>query len=367
MRLNPVAALTALSLLANWPLIGAAMTGGDLPVAGGDAPVAGGNAPVAFAGGQAIGAPELSARTSAKLQVEDESYELHLRQLKFSHDAARELYIEQELQELIDQRVLALEAASKKASAADLTKAIKTPDVSDAEMHQFYDANRDNIRKPYEAVAGKIKEYLQKQAADTAQRRYLDSLRTKYHASAVLEPPRMAVSASGPQRGPVDAPVTIVEFSDFQCPFCGEFEPIVRGTLAKYGARVRLVYRHLPLTSLHKFAQKAAEAAVCAQRQEKFWEMHDLMFAEQSSLGVEQLKDKARRIGLDGARFDDCLDGGQAAPAVQGDVTAAEALGLSGTPSTFVNGRYIRNGISAEGLWAIVDDELRRNTLTARR
>jgi protein-disulfide isomerase len=354
MRLNPVAAtLTALSLLVACSLIAPAFAGGD--------------APVAFVGGQAVGAPELSSRTSAKLKVEDDSYELHLRQMKFAHDAARQLYIEQELQGLIDQRVLALEAAARKTSAAELTKAIKSPDVTDAELHKFYDDNRGKIRQPYDAVEGKIKEYLEKQSGDEAQRRYLDSLRAKYHASAALEPPRIAVSADGPQRGPADAPVTIVEFSDFQCPFCGEFEPIVRGALAKYGSRIRLVYRHMPLTTVHKFAQKAAEAAVCAQRQGKFWEMHDLLFAEQSSLSVEQLKDKARRIGLDGATFDDCLDSGQAAPAVQDDVIAAEALGLSGTPSSFVNGRYIRNGISAEGLSAIVEDELRRNTLTARR
>jgi protein-disulfide isomerase len=354
MRLDPVAAtLTALIVLANFQPIAPAFAGGD--------------APVAFVDGQAIGSPELNSRTSARLKVEDDSYQLHLRQLKFAHDAARQLYIEQELQGLIDQRVLALEAAVKKTGAAELVKAAKAPDITDAEMHKFYDANREQIRQPYAVIEGKIKEYLQKQSSDAAQRRYLDSLRAKYHAAVTLEPDRVAVSADGPQRGRVDAPVTIVEFSDFQCPFCGEFEPIVRGALAKYSTQVRLVYRHMPLTNLHKFAQKAAEAAVCAEKQGKFWEMHDLLFADQSSLSIEQLKDKGRRIGLDSAKFDDCLDSGAAAPAVQDDVTAAEALGLSGTPSSFVNGRYIKNGISAEALSELIDDELRRNALTARR
>jgi protein-disulfide isomerase len=104
---------------------------------------------------------------------------------------------------------------------------------------------------------------------------------------------------------------------------------------------------------------------VCAQDQGKFWEMHDLMFAEQASLDVKALKDKARRIGLDTSQFDQCLDGGKAADAVARDVNEAEKLGISGTPASFVNGRFVDGAVSVDDLSALIEDELQRKTRPA--
>lgn len=204
------------------------------------------------------------------------------------------------------------------------------------------------------------KRYLQDRATEEAKRRYFDSLRAKYGASVTMAPLREPVEASGPQRGPPDAPVTIVEFSDFQCPYCGRFTPVLRQVLAAYPTKVRLVYRYFPLSTIHPEAQKAAEAAACASNQGKFWEMHDTLFAEQGDLGVIALKEKGKRLGLDAALFDQCLDGGMASPVVAADVDAGAKLGIGATPTSFVNGRFVDGAVTFEQMTALIDDELVR-------
>ena len=324
-------------------------------------------AAVAVIGKQSITTEELNARTSEKLKAQDVAYQEQLRQLKFAYEVARQNYVEEELGSLVDDRVLALEATARKTSIEALQPQMKGAAVTDADARKFFDANSAQINQPFEQVAPQIKDYLQKQADESARRQLLDSLRKKHQARLTLEPLRTVVSASGPQRGPDGAPVTIVEYSDFQCPFCGKFEHAIRATLEKYPKQVRLVYRQLPLPSLHPFAQKAAEASLCAENQGKFWEMHDLLFAEQDKLGAEDLKEKAKRLGLDTASFAQCLDSGTTAARVSGDVADADQLGLSSTPATFVNGRFLKGAISVEALSAIIDDELERSRLIARR
>jgi protein-disulfide isomerase len=137
--------------------------------------------------------------------------------------------------------------------------------------------------------------------------------------------------------------------------------------LKKYPTQVRLIYRHYPLTGLHPNAQKSAEAAVCAQNQGKFWEMHDLLFVEQAYLTIDALKEKAKRLGLDTAIFGECLDSGKSADAVRLDAEAGQKLGITGTPATFVNGRLIHGTATFDELSAVIDDELRRAAPTARR
>jgi protein-disulfide isomerase len=128
---------------------------------------------------------------------------------------------------------------------------------------------------------------------------------------------------------------------------------------------VRLVYRYFPIASLHPQAQKAAEAAACADRQGKFWPMHDTLFAEQGALDVEALKEKAARLGLDSGRFAACLDSGAAAPAVAADIAAGQDLGIDATPGSFVNGRFVNGAVTLEEMKRLVEDELRRGALTA--
>lgn len=176
-----------------------------------------------------------------------------------------------------------------------------------------------------------------------------------------LQPIRVAVEADGfPSKGPADAPVTIVEFADFQCPYCLRILPVLEDVLANYGDRIRFVYRQYPIAALHPEAQKAAEASLCAEEQGKFWEMHDAMFLNQAALGVSDLKETARYVGMDGGRFNACLDSGRYAEPIARDIEAGRRAGVSGTPSFFINGRFLDGIQSYETMAGIIEDELAR-------
>lgn len=145
-----------------------------------------------------------------------------------------------------------------------------------------------------------------------------------------------------PAKGPEDAAVTVIEFSDFQCPFCSRFYAQTLPQLNEnYGDRIRFVFRDFPLTSIHPFAQKAAEAAECADDQDAFWGYHDLLFENQSALDIDSLKGYASSLELDTATFDECLDSGKYAAEVEKDVQDGVAAGVRGTPAFFINGRLI--------------------------
>jgi protein-disulfide isomerase len=160
-----------------------------------------------------------------------------------------------------------------------------------------------------------------------------------------------------PTRGVASAPVTIVEFTDFQCPTCASQQPILERIVNEYGERVRLVVRDYPLV-MHANARKAAEAAEAARAQGKYWEYVALLFANQNALEVPKLKEYATRAGLDRAKFDAMLDSGQFADKVSRDVSDGSVIGVSGTPSIFVNGRPL-NDRSYEGLKAAVEAALK--------
>lgn len=315
---------------------------------------------VATIGQRQVLMPELDARISARLEAQQAAYDLQLRQLELNHRRARAAYRESELNALLDERVLELEAARRKTTSQALLDAIKLPPTSESDARAFYDAEKAQLGQPYEMLEAKIKDHLDTQAKDAARRKYLDSLRAKFQAVVTLEPEREAVDGNGPERGPATAPVTIVEFSDFQCPFCALFEPVLKSVMAKYAGKVRLVYRHLPLRQIHPDAEKAAEAAICAGNQGRFWELHDLMFQDQGFLGADALKDKAKTLALDVPVFDECLDSGRALEALKFDEQAAEQLALSTTPTSFVNGRIFRGVLTEERLSSVIEDELRR-------
>jgi len=144
--------------------------------------------------------------------------------------------------------------------------------------------------------------------------------------------------------GDSDAPVTIIEFSDYECPFCVRFysetEKQIRSQYIDTG-KVKLIYRDFPLTSIHAQAQKAAEAAECAGEQGKYWEMHDMLFESGVSGGVTSFKSYASNLGLDTAKFNDCLDSGKFYDEVQKDMRDGSASGVRGTPAFFINGKMI--------------------------
>ena len=154
-------------------------------------------------------------------------------------------------------------------------------------------------------------------------------------------------------RGPVDAPVTVVEYGDFECPYCGRAEPVVRELLREFGD-IRYVWRHLPLSDVHPHAQLAAEAAEAAGAQGAFWEMHDLLFDHQDALRPADLVGYAEELGLDVERFTDDLREHTGTAQVAEDVDSADLSGVSGTPTFFVNGRRHHGAYDIEGLSAAV-------------
>jgi protein-disulfide isomerase len=164
-----------------------------------------------------------------------------------------------------------------------------------------------------------------------------------------------------PQLGPDNAKVTIVEFSDFQCPFCRQFRDNTFDALIdKYGDDIRIVYRDYPLSSLHPEAQKAAEAAECANEQGKFWEMHDLLYEKQDQLSADLYPDLADQLGLDTQQFEECLTSGQYADEVSADLQAGTSYGVSGTPTFFVNGWILVGAQPTSQFETLIDQELGR-------
>jgi len=161
-----------------------------------------------------------------------------------------------------------------------------------------------------------------------------------------------------PSKGPAAALVTIVEFSDFHCPYCRTVVPTIAQVLARYPDKVRLVYRDFPLDGLHPGARRASEAARCAGDQGKFWAYHDLIYAAEPDSSPEQLKRFAQQAGLDVGAFEGCLASGKHRPAVQQDVDEGIRLGVEGTPAFFINGRMLAGAQPLEAFVRIIDDEL---------
>lgn len=160
-------------------------------------------------------------------------------------------------------------------------------------------------------------------------------------------------------RGDKNAKLTLIEYSDFQCPFCARHIPTLDKILEEYKGQVRLVYRHLPLTSIHPQAQKAAEAAECAGEQGKFWEMHDKMFDNQRALSIDNLKSYAKDLGLNSSQFDNCLDSGKYASKVNKHAREAAAAGVTGTPGTFVGDQLVKGAVPYESFKSIIDSKLK--------
>ena len=161
-----------------------------------------------------------------------------------------------------------------------------------------------------------------------------------------------------PVKGPPNAQVSIVEFSDYQCPFCARADPLMKEVLKLYPDQVNLVYKHFPLVSIHQMALGAAQAAVAAQKQGKFWEMHEILFANQRALQPEKLKEYAKQIGLDVAKFEADMNSDETKSSIQEDMRLSQTVGVRGTPTMFVNGKLIQNR-SAEGFKQTVDAALK--------
>jgi protein-disulfide isomerase len=267
------------------------------------------------------------------------------------------------LDDLIGKRLFEAEAAARKISVDELNRLEvdgKAAPVTEAEKKEFYEKNKPRFGStPEDQALAQIEAGLRQQRARERRNEFLAELRKKANVQVMLDPPRVAVAEGGnPAKGPANAPVTLIEFSDFQCPYCAR----VTSTLAKleenYAGKIRIVFRDLPLLNLHKNAGVAAEAAQCANEQGKFWEMHDRLFANQQKLTAPELKEHAVALGLDATTFNQCLDSGKYTAEWRKDADEAGKLGLSGTPAFFVNGRLISGAQPYEAFAQVIDEEL---------
>jgi protein-disulfide isomerase len=262
------------------------------------------------------------------------------------------------VRKLVEQKAKAENIAPEALFKREVADKLKKP--SDQEMKKFYDEqSKKQQLPPFEQIKEQIAQYLERPQLAAAQAAFVEQLKKEMNVEVTLKPPRVEVAAEGPSRGPTTAPVTIVEFSDFECPYCSKAEETVQKVMKAYDGKVRLVYRDFPLP-FHPQAQKAAEAAQCAGDQGKYWEMHEKLFANQQALQPVALKGYAKDLKLDQSKFDQCLDSGDKAKVVDANRKAGEKVGVTGTPAFFVNGYLLTGAQPFEEFKTLIDAELAR-------
>jgi protein-disulfide isomerase len=268
------------------------------------------------------------------------------------------------LEEIVGSSLIDREAKALGLEPFMLTKgeiASKVTPPSDDDVNAWYQTNQARVQgASIDQVREPIRQLLTQERTRDARLKYLDTLKAKTSVRLMLEPPRVAVGAAGrPVRGNASAPIEIIEFSDFECPFCQRATPTVMQVLSTYGDRVRLVYRHYPLSN-HPNARPAAEASACAAAQDKFWPYHDRLFESPNKLGADDLKRHAAELGLDAAKFNACVDARTFQEQVDADIAAANEAGISGTPLFLVNGRPLEGAQPFAAFQRVIDEELAR-------
>ncbi|MGA9770611.1 MAG: thioredoxin domain-containing protein [Blastocatellia bacterium] len=237
----------------------------------------------------------------------------------------------------------------------------KVKPVTEEESRKLYDDNKEKLSGTYEQLKPQILQYIQGQQQQKAEAEFADQLRKAATVLMILrepDPPVLAISTDDqPAKGSPTAPVTIIEFTDYQCPSCAKSQPIIEEVAKEYGDKVRLVARDFPLEQ-HTFAAKAAEAAEAAREQGKYWEYVAVLFKNQTALEVVKLKEYATQVGLDRTKFDQALDSGKFADKVQRDLREGDKLGVNSTPTVFINGKRIRDK-TPEGLKAAIEAALK--------
>jgi protein-disulfide isomerase len=323
-------------------LFSALIIAGTPTVVGQDSPK-----PIAEVNGQPIYEQDLMSTIGPKL------LDLRNQEFELKSDA---------LNSVIRKKLIDIEAKKKGYTSEELLKRevdVKIADPSDDEAKGYYLAAKGGTTLPFDQVKSQVKRLLKNAEIERARDEYADSLRNKAQIAFLLQPPAVDVSYDAARvRGNADAPVTIVEFADFQCPYCRKAEATLNQLLTKYDGRVKLAYRDFPLSQIHDHAELAAEASHCALSQGKFWEMHDAMFADGAKLDEPALIKSAGLLGMDQSSFESCLESGKYKATVQRDITAASQAGVEATPAFFINGEFL-NGARPEADFAkIIDRKL---------
>jgi protein-disulfide isomerase len=270
----------------------------------------------------------------------------------------------------INDTLLTAEAKKRNVTSDDLMRAevvSKLTQPTDAEVAKFYQENKEKIQGELPSVKAQIAEFLQQQQANKLQYDLAQRLRAGASIQVFLkqpEPPVQAIATEGGvSRGNVNAPVTVVVFTDMECPHCAETHPVLQSLASSYGDKVRLVIRDFPL-DMHHEARKAAEAAHAAEAQGKYFEYIEILYKNQKALDVASLKKYATDLALDRNKFDAALDTGKYATVVTRNVSDGQSYAVTSTPTIFVNGVKVSD-ITEIGIRAAIDRALSKSATSA--
>ena len=235
----------------------------------------------------------------------------------------------------------------------------KTTEPDEAEIEKVMTMYRARLAQDDAQARQQVVQALQQQQ----QAKLIEALRDELFAEAgvviLLQPPRavVAINEGTPSRGPASAPIVMVEYTDYQCPYCSRAQPTIDAVMERYDGQIRHVFKNLPLP-MHQQAQLAGEAAMCAQDQGKFWEFHDWLFANQRTMNRESMIAQAGELGMNADLFSACITDGTYQAKVDADMKEARGFGITGTPGFMINGRVLTGAQPLEAFEAIIDEEL---------
>jgi protein-disulfide isomerase len=307
--------------------------------------------PLAIIDGQPI--------TEDQLPASDESQLLRMMQQVYSVKMRG-------LHSVVDQKLIEAEAKRKGVTPDQLfqTEVVaKVTEPTEDEIKAYYESRPEMKQQAYDAVKDKIRDGMKGVAISKARTIYVQGLMQQAmndgELTLLIAPPKIEVTVDPARlRGDANAPVTIVEFSDFSCPFCRKAESTISEVLAKYPGQVKLGYRDFPLTTLHPQAELAAEASRCAGEQGKYWEYHDLLFARPDKQTSDVLLDDVRTLKLDDQKFEACLNGDRYKAQVQQDIQMGDRAGVVSTPGFFINGTFVSGAQPAATFEKVIDEKL---------
>jgi len=290
--------------------------------------------------------------TMAEVEQKEASRLLQARSQYFnSQKSALNIFIDEQL---LEQKANAEHLTVDQLIQRDI--ASKIIDPTEDQLKVYYEGL--GTEQPYETIRPQILSHIHELRLAKARTEYLKNLKAQSNIVVSLFPPGAEMSVDGaPILGSKNAPVTLVEYADYECPYCQDVYPAIKKLETDFAGKLSVVFKDCPLP-MHSHAKKAAEAAICAGSQGKFWEYHNVLFESAGKLDITQLKADAKTIGLNSSEFDKCLDSGASADKVQKALGEAQELGLTGTPSFFINGHFYSGAMKYDALREVVEQEL---------